>query len=80
METFQAKINASGRILVPVSLRRELDLQTDDDVLLHIENGNLVVTPLKQSLGHIQSQIQFHNIHGRQLTDMLHILREEIER
>lgn len=76
MNAFQAKINASGRILVPASLRRELDLSADDDVLLRVENGALLVTPMKQSLHHVQGKIHLHNMHGRKLTDVLHSLRD----
>lgn len=77
MTVFQAKINASGRILVPASLRRKLNLQSDDDVLLHVENNHLIITPLKQSLHHVQNKIQLHNLHERKLTDILQALREE---
>lgn len=76
MSAFQAKINASGRILVPVSLRRELDLKADDDVLLRVENGALLVTPMKKSLHHVQGKVHLHNMNNRRLTDVLYSIRD----
>lgn len=71
MASFQAKINEAGRVLIPLSLRRELGLQAEDDVFLRIENNELILTPLKISIAHIQSKVKQRNIHHKQLSLML---------
>lgn len=67
----RAKINESGRILVPLVIRRELGLESDDDVLLYVQNGELIITPLKTSVERLQNKVAQRNIHKRPLTRML---------
>lgn len=71
MLSHQAKINEAGRVLIPLALRRQLELNADDDVLLRVENGELIVTPLKVSLQRLQHKVSKHNVHQRTLSNML---------
>jgi len=44
-----AKIDSKGRILLPPSLRGELDLEPGDSVSLKKTRGGLVVTPARKA-------------------------------
>ena len=47
MKGTDRKIDRLGRIVIPISYRRALDLQPNDAVTVSIKNGELVISPVK---------------------------------
>ena len=43
------KIDSLGRIVLPIELRRALDLECDDEVVIRIEDEKIVIEPLDES-------------------------------
>ncbi len=47
----QIRVSAKGQIVLPVSLRRQLDIRAGDILDVDIENGRIVLTPCKRPGG-----------------------------
>lgn len=47
MKGTDRKIDRLGRIVIPISYRRALDLQPNDAVTVSIKNGEIVISPVK---------------------------------
>lgn len=77
MSTFKAKINESGRIVIPAPLRRALSLKPDEELVLHLRENELVVTPLKICLKRLRDKVRKYNSSNASLTDALKKLRTE---
>ena len=42
------RVNASGRVVLPASFRKALDIKPGDEVVGHLEGGELRITTLKR--------------------------------
>jgi len=45
---FERKIDALGRVVIPRDVRRMLSLQTNDDLILKVEDGKIVIHKKEQ--------------------------------
>ncbi len=41
------KIDSKGRILIPKKLRRELNLANNENVIIRLEGGKIIIEPLR---------------------------------
>jgi len=49
-EEVRVRLNENGRLVIPASIRRALDLQPEAEVVLLVENGELrMTTPQKRA-------------------------------
>jgi AbrB family looped-hinge helix DNA binding protein len=59
METYTARLERSGRILIPAAVRRKLGLSEGSQVIVKVEDsGTLAVTSRSQSLAHVRAEIR----------------------
>ena len=56
--TYQAKIIAGGKIVIPAELRRELGLQTGDTLVIEREGNALVLKSYLQVVREVQREFQ----------------------
>jgi AbrB family looped-hinge helix DNA binding protein len=61
MAIFAVKLENSGRILIPVEIRRKLGLQTGEDVLLSEEGDHLqILGSRKAAVMRVQERMKRH--------------------
>jgi len=72
METISVKVEKSGRILIPIALRRELGLSEGSQVLVQVEaSGTLQITSRSKVLAKVRKQIRKYIPPGQDLVDDL---------
>ncbi len=68
---FWTKISESGRIVVPARLRKALNLQAGDEIVLRLENGSIRLIPLRQAVALAQKAVRRYAPQGASLVDAL---------
>ena len=67
----RTQLSRSGRIVVPVKLRKALEIQAGDEVVMRIENGSIRMIPLRQAVSLAQKTVQQYVPKGTSLVDAL---------
>ena len=82
METYTARLEKSGRILIPASVRRHLGLSEGSQVLVKVEeSGALRVTSRSQALAKVRQEIRKYIPAGQDLAaELIRDRRAEVER
>jgi AbrB family looped-hinge helix DNA binding protein len=57
-EESHARINENGRVVIPASFRRTLDIRPGETLVLRIENQELRITTLRQRLAKAQQLVR----------------------
>lgn len=57
-EESHARINENGRVVIPASFRRTLDIRPGETLVLRIENHELRITTLRQRLAKAQQLVR----------------------
>ena len=73
----KALINDAGRILIPLNIRKALNLNIGDEMLLKVEEDEIHMIPLSKAVQQAQDLIRQYNKDGLKLTDVLSELRKE---
>lgn len=73
----KALINDGGRILIPINIRKALNLHIGDELLLKVEEDEIHMIPLFKAVQQAQDLIRQYNKDGLKLTDVLAELRNE---
>ena len=60
MNEYRTKIGEGGRIVIPASCRRHLQLKLGEELIIRIDNGELHLFSVKQSLKKAQALVQKH--------------------
>ena len=76
----RARINENGRVVIPASFRKALDINAGDEVVLRIEDDELRITTLKHRLEKARRRIRRYVKPGRSLVDELIADRREAAR
>jgi len=77
----RTQISKSGRIIVPAKLRKALEIQAGDEILLRLENGSIRLIPLRQAVALAQKTIRQYVPEGVSLVDaLIQARREEVAR
>lgn len=72
METYTTRLEKSGRILIPASVRRYLGLSEGSQVLVKVEtSGALQITSRSQALGKVRKEIRKYIPAGQDLAEEL---------
>lgn len=74
------RVNQNGRIVIPVSFRKELGIKTGDEVILQLHGDELRITTLKHRLARAQRLVRKHVKPGTSLVDELIAERREAAR
>ena len=82
METYTARLEKSGRILIPAAVRRQLGLSEGSQVLVKVEeSGALQVTSRSQALSKVREEIRRYIPAGQDLAEeLIRDRRAEVER
>lgn len=82
METYTTRMEKSGRILIPVAVRRQLRLSEGSRVLVKVDaSGALQVTSRSQALAKVRAEIQKYIPAGQDLAEeLIRDRRAEVER
>jgi len=64
---------------VPVNLRKALELQIGDEVVMRLENGSVRLIPLRQAVSLTQKAVRQYVPEGTSLVDdLIRVRREEV--
>lgn len=81
MSALLAKVEKSGRILIPASIRKRLKMEAGAEVLLRVSGATLQVKTREQALNRIQRELRKYIPEGRVLSEeLIAERREEAER
>jgi AbrB family looped-hinge helix DNA binding protein len=72
----RATIHESGRVLIPAVFRRALNLSAGEELIIHIENDELILTPVKVSIKKAQEMVKKYNKDNLNLTAELFAMRQ----
>jgi AbrB family looped-hinge helix DNA binding protein len=70
-------INENGRIVIPAAMRKALKVKPGDELLLHLEDGDLHVTTRMQRIRKAQELVRRYVPEGVSLVDELIAERRE---
>jgi AbrB family looped-hinge helix DNA binding protein len=73
----RTQINKSGRIILPVKLRKALNIQPGDEILMRLEDDSIRLFPLHQAVRHAQAAVRRYTPAGTSLVDDLIQTRRE---
>lgn len=72
METYALRLEKSGRILIPATVRRRLGLSERSQVIVKVEpSGTIEITSRSQALAKARQEIRKYIPDGRDLVDEL---------
>lgn len=76
----RAQIREGGRIIIPAIIRKELDIEIGDEIILKVEDGEIRLSTLKHAISQAQHIVKKYNTKGKNLTDeLLHLRKEEVD-
>jgi AbrB family looped-hinge helix DNA binding protein len=71
------QIKENGRIIVPVKLRKALEIQAGDEIVMRLEDGSIRLIPLRQAVALAQKTVRRYAPEGISLVDALIQSRRE---
>ncbi|WP_082483775.1 AbrB/MazE/SpoVT family DNA-binding domain-containing protein [Methylobacterium sp. Leaf87] len=71
MESRSTKIVDGGKLIIPVSFRRELGIQVGDTVVMEVHNGELRVRSRDTAISEVQKLVRELSPEGVSLVDEL---------
>jgi AbrB family looped-hinge helix DNA binding protein len=76
MQDFRTQLGVNGRIVIPASYRKQLQLKPGDELVIHVENDELHIYTLKHSLKRVQSAVHKY-AKGKSLVEKLKEMRKK---
>ena len=76
----RTRINENGRVVIPASFRKALNIHAGDEVVLRIEDDELRITTMKHRLERARRRIREYVKPGKSLVDELIAERREAAR
>jgi len=58
MDIIRTKLGKGGRIILPSSVRKYLDINIGDDILLHVDDHIVYITTPNQALHKLQTKVK----------------------
>lgn len=77
MEIVKSKVDQAGRILVPSAYRHLLHLMPGQDIILHVEKGELRVRSFQESAKRARDLVKQYNSKNQDLVELLFQARKE---
>jgi len=71
MKQYPIKLGEGGRVVIPADVRKELGIDIGDELMLHMEEGKLVLLTRKQAIQYVQEQMAKYEIGDRLLSQEL---------
>jgi AbrB family looped-hinge helix DNA binding protein len=69
MKDVSVKLGEGGRVVIPAEFRKALGIDVGDELILHMENGTIVLLTRKQAIHYVQEQMAKYKVTGRQLSE-----------
>ena len=66
-----AKMNSSGRVVIPVKIRKALGLRSGEELIFHAGNDEFTVTTMRARIARAQKLVRKHIKPGTSLVDEL---------
>jgi AbrB family looped-hinge helix DNA binding protein len=76
-ETFRARLDPAGRVLIPASTRQRLGIGQGDEVVVEVDDAGLRITTTQQVLKEVQAYFATIKKPGESIVDEL--IRERRE-
>ncbi len=73
----RAKVNASGRVVIPAELRKELGIKAGDQLLFEVKGRELRMTTLQERIAKVQQEMKKYFPPGTSLSGELIAERRE---
>jgi AbrB family looped-hinge helix DNA binding protein len=67
----RTQINKGGRIVVPAKMRKALQIQAGDEIVMRLENGSIRLIPLRQAVKQAQKAVRRYVPEGVSLVEAL---------
>lgn len=81
MDTITAKLEKSGRILIPAAIRRKLNLKEGSEIILHVDETGIHMGTREQALARIHERLRRYIHKDRTLSEeLIRERRAEAER
>jgi AbrB family looped-hinge helix DNA binding protein len=78
---FKTQINKSGRLILPAKLRKALEIQPGDELVIKLESGSIRIIPLQQAIKMAQKSVRKYVPEGLSLVEeLLTERRDEVNR
>ena len=76
-QTIRMRVNENGRVVLPAVFRKALAIKPGDEVVGHLEDGELRITTLKKRIEQAQRHVRQYVNPGISLADQLIAERRE---
>jgi AbrB family looped-hinge helix DNA binding protein len=76
MQDYRTQLGLNGRIVIPASYRKQLQLKPGDELVLHVEDDELRIFTLKHSLKRVQNAVHKY-AKGKSLVEQLKKMRKK---
>jgi len=73
----RTQVSKDGRIVLPAKLRKALEIQAGDELVMLLENGSIRMIPLRQAVTLAQKAVRHYVPKGTSLVDVLIQARKE---
>jgi len=67
----KTQLGKSGRLLLPVKIRKALDLHPGDEIVLRLEEGQIKLIPLRQAVSIAQQRVKMYVPENKSLVESL---------
>lgn len=71
MKQFPVKLGEGGRVVIPADVRKEPGIDIGDELMLHMEEGKLILLTRKKAIHYVQEQMAKYEIGDRVLSQEL---------
>ncbi|MDQ6423125.1 AbrB/MazE/SpoVT family DNA-binding domain-containing protein [Paenibacillus sp. LHD-117] len=71
MHQIPVKLGEGGRVVIPADVRKALGIEVGDELMLHMENGKIILMTRKQAIQYVQEQMSQYQIGDRVLSEEL---------
>lgn len=71
MHQIPVKLGEGGRVVIPADVRKTLGMEVGDELVLHLEDGKLILMTRKQAIYFVQEQMSKYDIGERVLSEEL---------
>lgn len=69
MNIIRTKLGKGGRVILPSSVRKHLNINIGDDILLHLEDHMIYITTPNQALYKLQAKVKNYTQTNQQDTN-----------
>jgi len=80
MDEHRTHIQDGGRLVIPADYRRALHLQPGEEVILRMQEGELLVSPVKQALARMRRLVKKYGRRKKMVDSLIADRRREAQR